>query len=396
MLDVVLLRRFFQVVGVLLLLLGGAGVRAQWRVDSGDARTEGRATFTVTGDIMGHQSQIDGAHLGRGRYDYRECFRLIAPYLRASDVSIGNLEVTLGGLPYTGYPRFSSPDTLVDFLQDAGFNVLTTANNHACDRGTRGVIRTVATLERKAMHHTGSYRCPEERSANAPLLLEVNGLRVAVLAYTYATNGLVCNPPAIVDLIDTVQMVQDLQKADSLADATIVCLHWGEEYRAMPTRQQERLKAFLFARGVSVIVGNHPHVIEPIELLRDSSGRTTGLCIYSMGNLVSSQQPFPRAGGLMVHFTLQKDSTGIVIEDMRYLLTYVERYSAGRGKNYRIVPLESPLSIWSANDYARRYVRHATTLLEAASPYVLPIHSIPCALRKPLPAPELCPNKKTH
>lgn len=335
------------------LLLFAPLISAQFWAPSPDSANA--ISFTLTGDIMQHQTQLDHACLPGGKYDFTSCFALIAPYLQEADYTIGNLELTLGGKPYRGYPCFSAPDTLLFSLRQAGFNVLTTANNHACDRRTPGVLRTIEQLDRANIPHAGTYASSAQRAKQSPLILEKNGLRVALMAYTYGTNGIDCTPPAIVNLIDTIVMAEDIAKAKRVADAIIVAIHWGVEYTHAPTREQKALCDFLLRHGVTLVVGNHPHVIQPFAQVVDDHGLLRQLAVYALGNFISAQRTFPRAGGMIVHLTLRKTTQGIILEQPQYMLTYVQSPRESPTGNFRILPLESPSSLLLAPPYARRY-----------------------------------------
>lgn len=350
----------------------------QERSTSGSAQI----SFTVTGDIMQHDSQMAAAKTSAGQYDYSECFRLVQPWLRRSDFTIGNLELTFGGSPYKGYPCFSAPDTLAYALRDAGFNVLTTANNHSCDRRNRGIVRTIEILQKVGLPRTGTFRDSADRARNTPLLLEKDGKRVAILAYTYGTNGIPFTAPVLVNLIDTVRIAQDIALARQCSDALIVCMHWGEEYKLSPSREQQRLASFLLRQGVHVVVGNHPHVLQPLLLVSDSVGQLRQMCLYSLGNFVSAQRTYPRAGSALVQFTLAFDATGVHIIDAGYTLTYVERLSLEGRMQYRILPLATPDALAQADAPMRRFVRMADSLFGYGWGVLAPFHR-----QYPLPMP---------
>ena len=188
-----------------------------------------RITLLFVGDLMQHEAQIKAARTNGG-HDYSDCFRHVKKEISEADIAIGNLEVTLGGKPYRGYPSFSAPDEFLYAIKDAGFDVLLTANNHCLDRGLRGLERTAHLLDSLHTPFLGTYRTPEERQQRYPLLIEKNGFRIALLAYTYDTNGLRPSEPNIVNYIDTVQIKSDILSARQMKpDAIIACMHWGLE-----------------------------------------------------------------------------------------------------------------------------------------------------------------------
>ncbi|HJX72009.1 MAG TPA: CapA family protein, partial [Bacteroidales bacterium] len=218
------------------------------------------------GDIMGHDAQIKGAWVDSlNGYDYEPTFRYVKPYLETIDIAIGNLEVTLAGPPYKGYPQFSSPDSVAIGAKKAGFDILLTANNHALDRGQKGFSRTLSKLDSLEIIHAGTYADTDSRNRYYPLIIERNDIRLAILNYTYGTNGLTIKPPFIINRIDTLQMSRDLEKA-RLADPDyiIVTVHWGIEYQRNENDEQRKLAEFLIKKGADAIIGSHPHVIQQV------------------------------------------------------------------------------------------------------------------------------------
>src|SRR5688572_4492124 len=196
-----------------------------------------RLSLLFLGDIMQHDSQISDAYdpLTK-KYNYRPCFQFIKPYTQNVDLAIGNFELTLAGPPYKGYPQFSAPDELLVALKDMGMDVLVTANNHCVDRGKVGLERTIEMLDSLNIEHTGTFVDEVARLNEHPLLVRKNGFDLAILNYTYGTNGLPVTAPNIVNMIDTTIMRADLEKAKTLKpDIVIVFTHWGSEYQSLPS-----------------------------------------------------------------------------------------------------------------------------------------------------------------
>ncbi len=281
-------------------------------------------TLLFTGDIMGHDGQIAAARNdSTGTWSYDTVFSHIAPLIASVDVAIGNLEVTLGGAPYKGYPAFSSPDALAAACRDAGFDILVTANNHAADRGAKGIVRTIRVLDSLGIRHTGTWVSSEERDNLSPLMICTETMRVALLGYTYGTNGIVVPPPAIVSYIDTLKAADDIRRsADLGADQTIVFIHWGTEYDTLPDRQQKKTARALLKSGADIIIGSHPHVLQPMIAETDSSGVKQPV-VWSMGNFVSNQRTRRRDGGAMIRLDLTVKGDSVVISDAGYVLTWV-------------------------------------------------------------------------
>lgn len=301
------------------------------------------ADFYFAGDLMMHMPQEASAKNKNGTYSFDPWFKLIRPLIEGADLALTNLELTFGGKPYSGYPSFSAPDTLVYTLKRVGFDALTTANNHSADRGSRGIIRTIDVLNRAAMLHAGTFRSPSERNNLTPLVLEKNGLRFAVLAYTYGTNGIRVQPPAVVNYIDD-KTLEEVKAAasDKDIDFVIVAIHWGIEYRRNFSREQAVWAQKLVDAGANIVVGSHPHVVQGSEFLKDSTGREA-LVLYSMGNYISNQSSNPNTrGGLSVRFRLAKAKSGTKeIKDLRYIHTWVSMHDPNGKKRYLIVPISN-------------------------------------------------------
>ncbi len=299
------------------------------------APEESRLKLVFTGDIMGHDTQIASAlATGDQGYDYHPCFQYLKPYFDDSDLVIGNLEVTFAGPPYKGYPQFSSPDELADALKHAGFDILVTANNHALDRRQGGLERTIEQLDRREILHTGTFTDPIPRMLSYPLVVEKNGIRVALLNYTYGTNGLKVQLPAIVNRIDTALIRQDLEKAFlAEPDFILVTMHWGDEYQRIESRAQRELAEFLFEHGADAIIGSHPHVVQPIR-----GNRKGDLVAYSMGNFISNQRNRYRDGGIAFELELVKGPEGTEVAGHAYLPFWVYKPETKKGTLFTLVP----------------------------------------------------------
>ena len=271
---------------------------------------ESHLKLVFAGDIMGHDTQINSARNEvTGEYNYDTCFSLLKPYLESADMVIGNLEVTLAGPEYKGYPQFSSPDELADAAKNAGFDILINANNHCLDRGSKGLERTIEVLNAKGIIHTGTFTDEEEREKTYPLIVEKNGIRLAILNYTYGTNGLKVREPNIVNYIDTSVIRQDIQRARlAEPDFVFVTIHWGIEYQRDENSGQDDLAAYLLANGADAVIGSHPHVVQPMKEYGDSSLNDSkkNLVVYSLGNFISNQRNRYTDGGIMVELDLEK------------------------------------------------------------------------------------------
>jgi poly-gamma-glutamate synthesis protein (capsule biosynthesis protein) len=300
-----------------------------------------RLSMLFLGDIMQHDSQIADAYDPITKsYDYRPCFQYVKPYTQAVDLAIGNLELTLAGPPYKGYPQFGAPDELLVALKDMGMDVLVTANNHCVDRGKKGLERTIQMLDSFNILHTGTFVDEVERLNLHPLLIEKNGFKLTLLNYTYGTNGLPVHKPNIVSMIQKDQIKKDLDRAkDMQPDAIIVFIHWGAEYQSMPSDWQKDIAAFCFNNGAHMVIGAHPHVLQPMEWNR----KENKLIAWSLGNFVSGQRKRYTDGGSMIRIELEKirfnDTLAYTgIDTAGYILEWVYR-TADQEKNYYILPV---------------------------------------------------------
>ena len=297
-----------------------------------------RITLLFVGDLMQHEAQIKAARTNGG-YDYSDCFRHVKKEISEADIAIGNLEVTLGGKPYRGYPSFSAPDEFLYAIKDAGFDVLLTANNHCLDRGQRGLERTAHLLDSLHTPFLGTYRTPEERQQRYPLLIEKNGFRIALLAYTYDTNGLRPSEPNIVNYIDTVQIKSDILSARQMKpDAIIACMHWGLEYYSLPNSSQKKLAHWLIDQGVDHVIGSHPHVVQPMEVRPNKHHPSQHHIVYSLGNFISNMSKENTDGGAMVKLELKKLWGITRMEDCSYSLIWTSRPIISKKKNFEVLP----------------------------------------------------------
>jgi poly-gamma-glutamate synthesis protein (capsule biosynthesis protein) len=302
--------------------------------------------LAFVGDIMGHGSQITSAEIAKDSvYDYSPCFEYVAPILREADLAIGNLELTLPGKgPYTGYPRFRSPDDLALALRHAGFDLLVTANNHSNDGNKIGVENTINTLRDYRFYQTGTFLNKTERSVFYPLIVYKGVFKLAFLNYTYGTNGLPTPKPTVVNLIDEELIKADLEEAKGLnPDFIIVIMHWGNEYQINESKQQSSLAKKILEWGGDMIIGAHPHVVQPvkkIEVERPDEGKYTGLVAYSLGNFVSGQRKKLTDMGMIVEVVLEKREEGTQLVDSDYIpvFRHIETNEQGK-KIYRTIPV---------------------------------------------------------
>lgn len=302
--------------------------------------------ISVVGDLMCHSPQIRDAMLGKNEYNFNHMFEFVKTHIESSDLAIGNLETVLGGTEkkFSGYPLFNSPDEFASALKNAGFDLLITSNNHCLDRGFYGLERTLNILDSLGLYHTGTFRTYEE--SEKIQLIEIRGIKLAIFAYTYGTNGI--NPPKnknyCVAYIDTNKIKLDIQSAKTLKpDKIIVYLHWGNEYQRFPNNYQQKITNFLFENGVDIILGSHPHVIQPAKLRKvNHNGEEKNVfVIYSLGNFISNQRKKYTDSGVILKVSLIKNYTlnHTYIDTVITIPTYVSKIN-GR---FRVIPIEETL-----------------------------------------------------
>lgn len=336
-----------------------------------------RIRVAVVGDFMCHDSQVSAALQKDGTYDYTSCYTHIAPLIAKADFAFGNLETVLAGKAqkYTGYPAFNSPDSYAVAIKQAGFDALTTANNHSFDRGYFGVKRTLEVLDSLGVPHTGTTDSQQERSK--PLVVNVQGVKIGILAYAYGLNGGAAPMQyrTTVNIVDSAAIRADIQYLQSLTlaerpDIILASLHWGTEYQLQPRADQRKFAEWLFRAGIHALLGAHPHVVQTVEnkgLVRVVEGRLDTLrfpAIYSMGNFISGQRTKPRETGVVVWLEIEKSAvngaTNIV--GLGYTPTYIDKYRSDAGRTeYRV--LNVPQAVKEAEQNPKLYPANITKRL---------------------------------
>lgn len=281
------------------------------------------------GDLMQHIPQINAARKSDGSYDYTTSFEYVAPLFRDADIAVINIETTINPSgKYSGYPLFSAPIAIADAMVDMGIDIALLANNHCCDGYGKGLDFTIDELSRRRIAHVGAYKDSVDYTQNNILQFECKGTKFALLNYTYGTNGMPIPKGCIVNIIDTLTIKRDLRsiKRDSV-DCIIACMHWGIEYQRKANREQMALAEILRREGVDIIIGSHPHVVQPYE------ADSTYVVYYSLGNLVSNQRWRYSDGGLLAEVEVIRCDT---IEGLRYQTTPHPVWVMRPG--YRVLP----------------------------------------------------------
>ena len=307
--------------------------------------------LTAIGDIMCHNTQYNDAYNSSTKtYDFSYVFEDIKQYTQNSDITIGNLETTFAGAArgYTSYPTFNTPEILAQNLKDIGVDVLSTANNHSLDKGYSGLESTIDFLDEAGIAHTGTYK--SEESQNTIIYQDVKGIKIAFLSYTYGTNGIPVpkGKDYCINLIDKelIKKQIDLAKENN-PDLICVNMHWGAEYKLTPNDEQENLADFLFENGVDIILGSHPHVLEPMEkrtITLDDGSTKDGFLIYSLGNFISGQVKENTKNSIILNLTITKHSNDkITIDSVDYIPIYMYRNTSVKKDQFKLLDIENSI-----------------------------------------------------
>ena len=310
-------------------------------------------TFSLCaiGDIMCHNTQYQDAYNSDSdSYDFSYVFDDISLYTKTADLCIGNLETTFAGKDrgYSSYPTFNTPDELASNLKKLGLDVLTTANNHCLDKGIDGLNRTIDILNDADISHLGTYKSQEER--DTVLIKYVKGLKIAFINYTYGTNGITVpsDKTYCVNLIDNDLILKDINSAkEQNADIIVACMHWGTEYNTSPSSSQKETADFLFKNGVDIVLGGHPHVLQPMEkrtVMLDDGTTKDGFIIYSLGNFMADQNAKNTKDSIILDLTITKHVDGTVtIDKAEYIPIYLYKDSSSKEKKFKILNIEKSI-----------------------------------------------------
>ena len=310
----------------------------EWKFPRPDTLPQSLTLFFF-GDVMQHDPQIDGAYNPETKdYDYKHCFQYMIPYWQAADYVIANLETTLDNKNFGGYPNFCSPWQLARDLQFCGVDILTTNNNHSCDKGATGIRRTIEWLDSLEIPHTGTFIDTLSWQKSVPLFIRHEGFKIALLSYTYGTNGIPVTEGQVVSMIDSTTILRDIAKArQDSATNIVVIMHWGDEYVISPNSTQRGLADWLHASGADIVVGSHPHVVQPVEYTM-TAGDTTGITVYSLGNFISNPSKRYTNGGIGLRLAISRNREKKYSYTMEYLNNYVHRPIENGRRRYYVVP----------------------------------------------------------
>ncbi len=328
-------------------------------IDSNNNKEEIRiekVTIASVGDIMCHSPQFRSVYK-EGVYDFTGWFEPIKKHIEFADIAIGNLETTFSGKEkgFSGFPRFNAPEQLGDALKYAGFDIITTANNHSLDRNNYGIVSTLDNLDKSGLLHIGTYRNEDE--SEKLLIMDTKGIKIAFMNYTYGTNGIPIpkNNPHAVNIINKEKMLLDINKAKELgSDVIVFYLHFGQEYVRKPSSEQKELVDILFQNGVDIVLGSHPHVIQPMEFKEyksDEGQERKCFVIYSQGNFISNQRDKYCDSGLITIINIEKNfnTNKTEISHVDFIPTWVDKSYTKDGIIYRILDVEKAIEDYEGN-----------------------------------------------
>lgn len=293
-------------------------------------------SLVMVGDSLIHGAVYADAQVNSS-YDFKPMLEEIKPIVSEFDLAFYNQETILGGkeLGLSTYPRFNSPYEVGDAFIDAGFNLVGLANNHTLDRGEQAILNSCNYWKQKGIYSSGSY-CSYEDRDNIEIR-EENGIKYALLSYTSWTNGLTIpgGKTYLLNRYDEETVRKDIEKVRDKVDLLMVSMHFGDEYSHTPSYDQRKAASFLAGLGVDIVIGHHPHVVQPIEFIDDT------LVIYSLGNFISAQRGIEKLTGLMVSLNVTKDleTNNISLSDIEAELLYTySNYNKGWRANFKVYP----------------------------------------------------------
>ncbi len=288
-----------------------------------------KLSLIMVGDALIHSAVYNNGLNNDGTYDFTKMLTKVKPIVKSYDLAFYNQESILGGkeIGLSTYPRFNSPYEVGDAFLDAGFNLVSLANNHALDRGEEALNNSLNYWQSKEAYTAGSYSSFENRD-NIKIATK-NNISYALLAYTTVTNGLTRpnGKEYYLNVYDEEQVKQDILKVRDKVDLLMVSMHFGTEYTFKQTLEQEQIANFLASLGVDIIIGHHPHVVEPITFINNT------LVIYSLGNFISGQDTINRLTGVMVGIDVKKENNKISLDNLRAILTYTKK-----NNGYEVIP----------------------------------------------------------
>lgn len=320
-----------------------------------------KISLIMVGDALLHSSVYNDAYKD-GKYDFSSQLEFIEPIIKNYDLAFYNQETILGGteIGLSDYPRFNSPKEFGDNMINIGFNIVNLATNHTIDRGEEAIISSCNYWNEKkdTVLSAGSYCSKEEQDEIK--IKEKNGIKYTMLSYTYGTNGLPIpeGKDYLVNLYSDEKAKEEIEKVRDKVDLLIVSMHWGIEYQTEPTEEQKREAKYLSDLGADIIIGTHPHIIEPIEFINDT------LVIYSLGNFISAQSTnndYNTMTELMTSVDIIKENNEIKLENLNNELLYNYYEKGSTWHNFKVIPF-SKINENYNQDYRRLYDKYSNVV----------------------------------
>jgi poly-gamma-glutamate capsule biosynthesis protein CapA/YwtB (metallophosphatase superfamily) len=307
-------------------------------------------SISGVGDLMCHSIESNYARVSADSFNFNPFFDSIKEFIKKPDFAFGNLETVTAGksVGLSGYPLFNSPDEFISAIKYAGFKLISTANNHAFDQGEMGVLRTIRELKKNHLCYNGTFISQADRDSIR--IFDIKGIKLAFLAYTYGINGnrIPSGKSYLINIIDTNLISQDIAKARmENADVIILHFHFGIEYKRMPVEYQKKIVEASIRDGADIIIGGHPHVIEPVDYFKTTNPNfDTGFVAYSLGNFISNQRWRYSDAGVILTLNITKNfSTNTVhISKVKFLSTWVFKGKTSSGEQYIILPSQLAFS----------------------------------------------------
>lgn len=326
--------------------------------------------IAVVGDLMCHSPQFNYARVNKDSFDFNPVYRFVKHYLKNADFTFGNLETVIGreGSRYSGYPRFNSPSEYITALSENGFDFVCFANNHTLDQGEKGIYSTIESLSKNKIGYTGAFN--SEKDKDSIRILDIKGMRIAILAYSYGTNGSIIpkGKEYLINLIDLDSIRKDIWKArERGAEIVLVNYHFGSEYQRFPSEYQKEVVRRTIEFGADLITASHPHVIQPIEYFKtNDASLDSGIVAYSLGNFISNQRNRYTDAGIILYLNMEKNliTEKINLASVEYIPTWVFKGKSERVNEFIILPVNREFvsdTLSFLNEFDRNKINQART-----------------------------------
>lgn len=338
--------------------------------------------LTAVGDVMAHSPQLKAQYDSNSNtYSFDNNFKYIKKYIETSDLSIANLETTLAGedIGYSSYPTFNTPDAIASALKNTGFDIISTINNHTFDKGSHGFDRTLSVLKELNFETVGTKSNVYDDDY---IIKDINGIKLGITSYSYGDiinsdkylNGIKisdeCKERANIfsssNVNDAFNTINNTISKLNDTDMQILIIHWGNEYQRVPSKFQSELAQLLSDAGVDIIIGSHPHVVQPVEMIKSSDGSNETLIVYSLGNLISNQRKETLGNsytedGLIISIDINKDSSNsdAYVSNVKCIPTWVNKYYDNNKFVYEVVPIEDKVTLNTMENLSKDRVKQS-------------------------------------